>query len=453
MSNLNPPSSHHHHHSDKQPNSSSNNKNGSGQKQQHSNNGTSNSSSHHASSSSTYHNSNDHREAQTNENNHKINTNDSFDNQKDQGQHIIQIDKNSELGMTGLTEEWQNFLKSSGIQHNDVVGNPEAVVSAMNFIQNPVPMLPEPDPDEMLPFDSISSLPDLEDVVQNNDPASLLTDLVQIDEGSTCIVYSATYKGETIAVKMIRLTPKNERVMLNETRLLASMNDPHIVRFISAHRQGNILWILMEYCDRGSLTNVATFCECKEPHIAYFAREVLMALAYMHSQNKIHRDIKTDNVLLKSDGSVRLGDFGYAAQLGDNADRRKSVVGTPYWMAPEVIEGKSYAFEVDIWSLGVMCRELADGEPPYIDLPPMKALYLIVSEGLPPLKDAERRSPAFRNFLDFCLQKDPKLRPTAEELLQHPFLRKACDIKYIPPLIDLACRLAAEEEEDYYQDF
>lgn len=452
MSNLNPSSNHNHHHNDKPINSSSNNKTESNQKHhQFVSSGLNNS--HHANSNSTNHNSIDLHQGHAYDNHHSTNSTNSDRDLYNQDQHIIQIDKSSELGMTGLTEEWQNFLKSSGIEHNDVVGNPEAIVSAMNFIQNPVPILPEPDPDEILPYDSIPSLPDLDDVVQNNDPTSMLSDLVQIDEGSTCVVYSATYKNETIAVKMIRLTPKNERVMLNETRLLASMSDPHIVRFISAHRQGNILWILMEYCDRGSLTNVATFCECKEPHIAYFAREVLMALAYMHSQNKIHRDIKTDNVLLKSDGTVRLGDFGYAAQLGDNADRRKSVVGTPYWMAPEVIEGKSYAFEVDIWSLGVMCRELADGEPPYIDLPPMKALYLIVSEGLPPLKDAERRSPAFRNFLDFCLQRDPKLRPTAQELLEHPFLRKACDVKYIPPLIDLACRLAAEEEEDFYQDF
>ncbi|OHS98453.1 STE family protein kinase [Tritrichomonas foetus] len=367
------------------------------------------------------------------------------------GGRVIQVDSSSETGLKGLPEEWEQLLLNSGIKQSEVIENPEAILSAMNFFQNPVPATPAPEPDEFLPYDSVPSLPDLDEVVQIGDPRPMLSDMQQVDEGSTCTVYSATYKGETIAVKKINLNPKNERVMLNETRLLASMDDPHIIKFISAHRMDNVLWILMEFCDCGSLTNIATFCECKEPHIAYFARAVLCALSYMHNQNKIHRDIKTDNVLLKSNGQVKLGDFGYAAQLGDNAERRKSVVGTPYWMAPEVISGKPYAFEVDIWSLGVMCRELADGEPPYIDLPPMKALYLIVSEGLPQIKDVERRSPVFLDFLGHCLQKDPKLRPTADELLTHPFLLKACDIKYIPPLIQLANSLAAEEE-DFFED-
>lgn len=380
-------------------------------------------------------------------------SNDFEDQYTNQQAQLLHIDEHSETGFAGLSSTWQRLLQSNGIYHDEVVGNPEAVVTAMNFFQNPTPAFPEPDPDEYLPYDSVPSLPDLDDVVQNTDPLEFLTDLVPIDEGSTCKVYSATYKGQTIAVKQIALTDKNERVMLNETRLLASMDDPHITKFISAHRQGSTLWLLMEYCDCGSLTNIATFCECKEPHIAFFAREVLLGLHYMHSQNKIHRDIKTDNVLLTSKGEVKLADFGYAAQLGVHGDySRKSVVGTPYWMAPEIIQGKGYAFEVDIWSLGVMCRELADGEPPYIDLPPMKALYLIVSQGLPPLKDEQRRSPAFLDFLKHCAEKDPLKRPTAEDLLTHPFLKKACDIKYIPPLIQLANRLAQEEEDFEYDE-
>ena len=111
------------------------------------------------------------------------------------------------------------------------------------------------------------------------------------------------------------LHKKNEKAVLEETSLIASMQHENIVKFYSAYRIDSTLWILMEYMDGGSLTNVAAYCECQEPHIAYFAREILKALNYMHKHNRIHRDIKTDNVLLKADGEVRLADFGYTAQL------------------------------------------------------------------------------------------------------------------------------------------
>jgi len=242
------------------------------------------------------------------------------------------------------------------------------------------------------------------------------------------------------------LNPKNENLLIEETRLMASMNHPNVIRFISAHRIDSTLWILMELMDGGSLTNVATYCECQEPHIAYFAREVLKALSYLHANNKIHRDIKTDNVLLKRDGEVRLADFGYTKQLSSSAECRKSIVGTPYWMAPELIRSSPYSFAVDIWSLGIMCRELAEGEPPYVQVPPLKALLLIVTDGIPEISEPENRSPEFLDFLDKCLAKDPAQRPTAVALLEHPFIRKACDIKYIPPLIELAQQLAANDD-------
>jgi p21-activated kinase 1 len=202
----------------------------------------------------------------------------------------------------------------------------------------------------------------------------------------------------------------------------------------------------MELMDGGSLTNIATYCECQEPHIAYFAREVLKALDYMHKRNKIHRDIKTDNVLLKKNGEVKLGDFGYTAQLSSDQECRKSVVGTPYWMAPELIKSKPYSFAVDIWSLGIMCRELAEGEPPYVEVPPMRALYLIVSSGIPPISNPETRSPEMLDFLDQCLKVDPKTRPSAETLLRHPFLKIAAVQSQIPPLVKLAEELSSAED-------
>ena len=117
-------------------------------------------------------------------------------------------------------------------------------------------------------------------------------------------------------------------------------------------------------------------------------------------------------------------------------------------MAPELIKYQPYSYGVDIWSLGIMCRELAEGEPPYVDSPPMRALFLISTKGIPPISDRENRSTEFLDFLDLCLSMDPHARPSAETLLQHPFITRACDRKYIVPLIELAKQLAAQEEFD-----
>ena len=355
--------------------------------------------------------------------------------------HEIHVDYDSETGFRGLPPEWDTMLRKNKITKDEIMTNPQAVIDVMNFFN--VPDKPSPLPKDLI--DDPSKLPSLDTILQPTNPHSFLEDVKKLDEGSTCIIYSAFYPkiNETIAMKEMALTEKNEKLLLEETRIMAAMSHKNIVRFYSAHKVNSTLWILMELMDGGSLTNVATYCECQEPHIAYFAREVLQALAYMHKNNKIHRDIKTDNVLLKANGEVRLADFGYTAQLTAANDFRKSVVGTPYWMAPELIKSLPYSFSVDIWSLGIMCRELAEGEPPYVEVPPMKALFKIVSAGIPEISDKESRSSEFLDFLDKCLDVDPSKRPSAKELLQHPFIQMACDMKFIPPLIKLAADLSA----------
>jgi p21-activated kinase 1 len=227
---------------------------------------------------------------------------------------------------------------------------------------------------------------------------------------------------------------------------MSKMRCPNIVTFHGAYRVGEYLWILMEFMTGGSLTDVAKFCEPQETHIAYFAREVLAALDYMHSQKMIHRDIKTDNVLVHKDGTVKLVDFGYSAQLSNAGDSRQEVVGTPYWMAPEIIKGDPYSFPVDIWSLGIMCRELADGEPPFVHLSPLRAFVPIITEGIPEISKKDSRSRQFLDFLSKCLSLDPTKRPTAADLLKDPFLRTACDKRFIPGLLRLAGRTGEEEE-------
>ena len=361
-------------------------------------------------------------------------------------EHVVHVTMDSESGFVGLPPEFDKVVKNSGLTKKDIVENPEDAVNVINFFQNGADALGNEPTVKPKPME----LPSADEVIKKEDPRLFLKDLVKLDEGSTCTVYTAMWNGKKIAVKEMQLTEKNEQTLIDETRLMFSMKDPHIVSFYDAYRIENTLWILMELMDGGSLTNVATYCDCQEPHIAYFAREILLALKYMHEQNKIHRDIKTDNVLLTNDGRVKLADFGYTAQLTLNNEQRKSIVGTPYWMAPELIQALPYSFGVDIWSLGILCRELAEGEPPYVSEAPMRALFLIVSHGIPEISNKSERSPEFIDFLNKCLERDASKRPSAVELLDHPFLKNACAIKFIPPLINLAKEIASNEEFDNF---
>ncbi len=196
------------------------------------------------------------------------------------------------------------------------------------------------------------------------------------------------------------------------------------------------------------------FNKLKEPQIALLCKETLKSLAFLHSQHRVHRDIKSDNVLLGLNGEIKLSDFGFAAQLTEEIDKRKSVVGechtnvfpswfshafliagTPYWMAPEIIRGQDYGVKVDLWSLGIMAIEMAEGEPPLIDEPPLRALLLIVTRGAPTLKEPHLWSDEFKDFLARCLDTDAKTRASSEELLQHPFIKLACTTKELVPVI------------------
>ena len=366
--------------------------------------------------------------------------------------HAIHVTFDEEKGeYQGLPPSMAQLINQNHFTKEEIRENPQGVLDVLNFVagENPgIQSAPEIPKDK----EAKRELPPLEELLQPTNPRDSLQDFEKLDEGSTGIIFKAfdPQLREVVAVKEMPLTEKNEKLLLEETQLMAVMSHPNIVRFYRAHRVDHTLWILMELMDGGSLTNVATYCECQEPHIAYFAREVLKALEYMHANNMIHRDIKTDNVLLKANGEVRLADFGYAAQLSCSTESRKSIVGTPYWMAPELIKGQPYSFGVDIWSLGIMCRELAEGEPPYVEQAPMRALFLIHTYGIPEISDKDQRSEEFLDFLDQCLQVDPEKRPTATQLLEHPFIQTACDMAFIPPLIELAEQLASNEE---FNDF
>ncbi|PVF99565.1 hypothetical protein CPB86DRAFT_872615 [Serendipita vermifera] len=229
--------------------------------------------------------------------------------------------------------------------------------------------------------------------------------------------------GETVAVKQISLAniPKGDLgEIMAEIDLLKNLNHPNIVKYKGFVKTKEYLNIILEYCENGSLHNICKrFGKFPENLVAVYILQVLHGLVYLHDQGVIHRDIKGANILTNKDGSVKLADFGVAtAQVSDGA-----VVGSPYWMAPEVIEQLGATTASDIWSVGCVVIELLEGKPPYHFLDPMPALFRIVQDDCPPIP--EGASPIVKDFLYHCFQKDCNLRISAKKLLRHPWMVSA----------------------------
>eukprot|EP01126_Amoeba_proteus_P043111 TRINITY_DN4710_c0_g1_i10.p1 TRINITY_DN4710_c0_g1~~TRINITY_DN4710_c0_g1_i10.p1 ORF type:complete len:243 (+),score=70.09 TRINITY_DN4710_c0_g1_i10:723-1451(+) len=242
-------------------------------------------------------------------------------------------------------------------------------------------------------------------------------------------------------------------MIVTEIEIMKGSKHANLVEFFDCFDVNKSLWVVMEFMDGGCLTDILEEFETvkmTEKQIAYVCRETLRGLVYLHQYHRIHRDIKSDNLLLKSTGEVKLADFGYAAQLTEKKTYRSTIVGTPYWMAPELIRGTEYNAKVDIWSLGIMLMEMTEGEPPYMEFPPLRALFLITTKGIPGLSDPSAWSGLLQEFVSSALLVSVEKRPTAKELLSHPFMNDVCEPKEITELI-LAAKLAKEnaEEEDY----
>ncbi|XP_034948366.1 mitogen-activated protein kinase kinase kinase kinase 5 isoform X2 [Chelonus insularis] len=248
--------------------------------------------------------------------------------------------------------------------------------------------------------------------------------------------YGDVYKAKRLsmndlaAIKVIKLEPGDDFAMIQqEILMMKDCRHPNIIAYYGSYLRRDKLWICMEYCGGGSLQDIYHITgPLTEIQIAFMCRETLLGLAYLHGMGKMHRDIKGANILLTEAGDVKLADFGVSAQITATINKRKSFIGTPYWMAPEVaaVERKGgYNQLCDIWACGITAIELAELQPPMFDLHPMRALFLMSKSGFKPptLKDRDKWSPTFHNFVKVALTKNPKKRPTAEKLLEHAFFQ------------------------------
>eukprot|EP01117_Protostelium_nocturnum_P002767 TRINITY_DN1369_c0_g1_i2.p1 TRINITY_DN1369_c0_g1~~TRINITY_DN1369_c0_g1_i2.p1 ORF type:complete len:1307 (-),score=499.61 TRINITY_DN1369_c0_g1_i2:21-3941(-) len=301
---------------------------------------------------------------------------------------------------------------------------------------------------------------EIEALMESGDPDDLFELVKEQAVGSFGTVYLANYmkegKTQEVALKIIGIEEgESLDEMLIEIEILKKCNHKNIVKHYGSWLREEELFIAMEFAAYGSLLELyddfpKEAIPCDENEISFILKETIKGLTYLHSIGIIHRDLKASNILLDGAGQIKLADFGVSAQLTKERPNRNTLIGTPYWMAPEIINmdvSIPYDCKADIWSLGITAIELAERNPPLVDLAPMRALCLIPFEPSPTLKEKEKWSSNFHSFVATCLRKSPKRRPSAEELMDQPFIRN-CELENLMSLIEKHKKLDDGIEEN-----
>jgi len=265
----------------------------------------------------------------------------------------------------------------------------------------------------------------LDEASLTRQPEEVFDIISKLGEGSYGSVFKALHKDskQVLAIKQVPVDTDLQEI-IKEISIMQQCDSPYVVKYYGSYFKNTDLWIVMEYCGAGSVSDIMRLRKktLTEEEIATVLSDTLKGLEYLHLRKKIHRDIKAGNILLNNEGHAKLADFGVAGQLTDTMAKRNTVIGTPFWMAPEVIQEIGYDCVADIWSLGITALEMAEGKPPYGDIHPMRAIFMIPSKPPPTFRDSDRWSPQFIDFVSRCLVKTPDTRATASELLHSEFI-------------------------------
>ncbi|XP_037390113.1 TRAF2 and NCK interacting kinase b isoform X8 [Pygocentrus nattereri] len=323
----------------------------------------------------------------------------------------------------------------------------------------------------MMASDSPARSLDEIDLSALRDPAGIFELVELVGNGTYGQVYKGRHvkTGQLAAIKVMDVTGDEEEEIKAEINMLKKYSHHRNIAtyygaFVKKNPPGidDQLWLVMEFCGAGSVTDLIKNTKgnsLKEEWTAYICREILRGLTHLHQHKVIHRDIKGQNVLLTENAEVKLVDFGVSAQLDRTVGRRNTFIGTPYWMAPEVIAcdenpDATYDFKSDLWSLGITAIEMAEGAPPLCDMHPMRALFLIPRNPAPRLK-SKKWSKKFQSFIDSCLVKNHTQRPSTEQLLKHPFIRDLTNERQVriqlKDHIDRTKKKRGERDETEYE--
>jgi len=268
----------------------------------------------------------------------------------------------------------------------------------------------------------------LSKMFNRQNPRDVYAFMDKIGKGGFSSVYTAKNRKTTQVVAIKVLTEKfevKEARLCNEIRLLASCKSSNILHYIESFLYNEDIYVVTEYCDAGTLERLLKV-DLSEKVIGYILEKVLNGLCHLHSRQRVHRDIKSANIFVDSSGAVKIGDLGLCVELGSEEFVDGKMSGSKYWLAPEVIARKPYGYAVDIWGVGCLGFAMSNRAAPYSEMHAIKAMYLVGVQGVSVVHHLKKgMSQSFRDFLSLCFQMDPKNRPSASELLQHPFIKDA----------------------------
>lgn len=299
-------------------------------------------------------------------------------------------------------------------------------------------------------------------IIRGVDPNTIWSLVGELGDGSFGKVYKAERKTDSVlaAAKIIDVKDESELDdFMVEIDILSECKHKHVVGMYEAYYHENKLWMMLEFCSGGALDDLILELErgLNEEQIRVVCKQMFECLHFLHTHKVIHRDLKAGNLLLTNEGNIKLADFGVSAKNKKTIQRRTTFIGTPYWMAPEVIVTETckddpYDYKADIWSAGVTLIELAEMQPPYHDMHPMRVLFKIPKADPPTLQFRNRWSKDFHDFLSLCVVKSPEMRSSAADLLEHPFIVNCVDNKPLKELYNEAKAVVIEEFEDLPED-